>query len=117
MMRRWRRDESGALAAEFVGVLPILLLLAIIGWQLLMTTGAASATATAARNGARAASMDQDCAAAVYRTLPGWLPESRVTPSCEGARVTVEAEVPTLFPGGPSAYTVSRTADLPNMSG
>ena len=116
MLRRWRRDD-GALSAEFVAVLPLLLLMAIVGWQLITIVSAGSVTANAARNGARAVSLGQSCSQVVNSSLPGWLsPATDISCDTGGSsvRVEVEVEVPNLFRGMPwEPFRVSRAAELP----
>ncbi|MYQ90250.1 pilus assembly protein [Streptomyces sp. SID4946] len=69
--RRDRRErcERGQVAIEYLGFLPVLLIVALAGIQLGAVAYAAEQAATAARAGARAASLRQDaqqaCAAAV----------------------------------------------------
>lgn len=115
-MRR-RRDQEGALSAEFVGILPLLLLIAIVGWQLLMVVGAGTSAATAARNGSRALSTGESAEAAATRSLPGWLRGShRVVVS--DPTVRVEVAVPLLFPGVTlDNLRISRSASLPRTAG
>lgn len=112
-----RRSEDGALAAEFVGVLPLVLIVAMIGWQLLLVVGAGTSAATAARNGSRALSNDEDTRVVVERSLPGWLREGHrvdVDPATQGGRVDVHVRVPVLFPGiTTDAFQLTRSADLP----
>jgi hypothetical protein len=110
------RREEGSVAAEFVGVLPILLVVAIVGWQLLLIVGAGTSTATAARNGSRALSTGEDVVATAERSLPGWLRDgARVeVDTARRGRVEVEVLVPVLFPGVTSeAFRLSRSAELP----
>lgn len=111
-----RRREEGSVAAEFVGILPILLVVAVVGWQLLLVVGAGTSTATAARNGSRALSTGEDAVATVERSLPGWLRDGvRVdVDRARRGRVEVEVRVPVLFPGVTSdAFRLSRSAELP----
>ncbi|MER7917851.1 MULTISPECIES: TadE/TadG family type IV pilus assembly protein [unclassified Streptomyces] len=69
--RRDRREsrERGQVAIEYLGFLPVLLIVALAGIQLGAVAYAAEQAGTAARAGARAASLRQDaqqaCAAAV----------------------------------------------------
>ncbi|OIJ65172.1 TadE/TadG family type IV pilus assembly protein [Streptomyces mangrovisoli] len=69
---RAHRDR-GQVAIEYLGFVPILLLVALAGIQLGAVAYAAQQAGTAARAGARAASLGQDaqqaCAAAVSSTM------------------------------------------------
>jgi pilus assembly protein CpaE len=110
-----RRREEGSVAAEFVGILPLLLVVAIIGWQLLLIVGAGTSTATAARNGSRALSTDEDHREVVERSLPAWLRDGHVVAVDDnGSEVSVQVRVPVLFPGVTAeAFRLTRSADLP----
>lgn len=112
-----RRSEDGSLAAEFIGVLPLLMIVAVIGWQLLLIVGAGTSAATAARNGSRALSNDEDVRVVVERSLPGWLRDGHrvdVDPATQGGQVDVHVRVPVLFPGiTTEAFRLTRSADLP----
>lgn len=118
---RCTRGDDGAMSAEFISILPIVMFVAAIGWQLLVVFGAGTATATAARNGSRSLSTAEDPHAVVERSLPGWLRddhEVRVIPipGTERVRVEVEVKVPILFPGiTADAFQVTRSAELPRV--
>lgn len=115
--------EDGSLSVEFLAVLPLLLLMAVAGWQMLTVVSAGTVTSNAARNGSRAISTGEDPHGAILRSLPSWLAESDdpavpgIYPAIavDGTRVTVTVEVPKLFPGGPwSPFHVTRSAELPD---
>jgi len=111
------RGEDGALSAEFMAAIVPLTIVLAFGWQLLLAVAAGNSAAHAARNGSRAAGIGQSCAAAVDTALPTWL-ASGATTSCGGQRVTVRIDVPILFPGaGWSAFSLQRSAELPDTSG
>ncbi|GAB2867055.1 TadE/TadG family type IV pilus assembly protein [Streptomyces deserti] len=98
---RARRDR-GQVAIEYLGFLPILLLVAMAAVQLGLIAYTAQQAGTAARAGARSASLDgpygQDCQNAVS----GWLADGT---SCSGAEsgdavtVTATVDIPSLVPG------------------
>lgn len=115
MTRPRRHDEDGALAAEFVGILPILLVVAAVGWQLLLIVGAGTSAATAARNGSRSLSTGENVEQVIARSLPGWLDD--FDHEVRGSRVDVHVRVPVLFPGVTSdAFRLTRSAELPRTN-
>lgn len=116
-----RRREDGSLSVEFLAVLPLLVLMAVAGWQLLTVVSAGTVTSTAARNASRALSLGDDPAAAALGSLPAWLRDSAdpggpyPVVDVDGTRVTVVVEVPSILgavPWGP--FHVTRTAELPD---
>lgn len=117
------RREDGSLAVEFLTVLPLVLFMAVAGWQLLTVVSAGTVTSNAARNASRAISTGEDPHAAALRSLPSWLRDSDdptvagtfPAVDVEGTRVTVVVEVPKLFPLVPwDPFHVTRTAELPD---
>lgn len=113
-MSRLRRQD-GAISAEFVGILPLLLLVAVFGWQMLLFTSAGNSAAAAARNGARAVSTGESVHTVVERSLPSYLREhARVDRRGDGS-VRVQVRVPILLRGlSVDDVTLSRSAVLPN---
>ncbi|MFD8230478.1 TadE/TadG family type IV pilus assembly protein [Streptomyces sp. NPDC059696] len=112
---RQRRDR-GQVALEYLGFLPILLLVALAAVQLGLIAYTAQQAGTAARAGARSASLggpsEADCRAAVS----GWLAdETSCLPSPGGDEVTVTAEItiPSVFPGKDNFGTARKTATMP----
>ncbi|MFF9195156.1 TadE/TadG family type IV pilus assembly protein [Streptomyces sp. NPDC014779] len=115
MRRRWRRDR-GQVAVEYLGFLPILLLVGLVGIQLGLVGYAAQQAGTGARAAARAASVDEPESvpgpeAAGRAAMSDWIAgRSRVSES--GGVATVRVSVPGLIPFlGP--YEVTRTATMP----
>lgn len=95
LWRRLHEDERGAPAVEFVGALPLLLLLGMAAWQLLLVGHVAVATENAARTGARAAAIGQDPGDAARDSLPSWL-HSGASVTASGAEVEVRVPVPVI---------------------
>lgn len=116
-MTAWLRREEGALSAEYIAVVPILLLLALFGWWALMLASAGNAATTAARNGARAHTMGQDCRDAVERSLPGWVDTDEhldIHGECD-EHVELSVTVPNILPVPWDPVTFRRVAHLPAM--
>ena len=117
--RRRQTRERGAAALEFLGVIPVLVLTAIIALQLGIVGWTVVAAADAARAGARADALNLDPQAAAQEALPGRLSQGAAlsgTHSGEGYRFTVGVRVPSLVPGL-QLPMVHRTADMPNIGG
>lgn len=105
--------DRGQVAIEYLGFIPVLLLVALAGIQLGLVAYAAQQAGTAARAGARAASLRQDAGTACAQAVSSRL-TVRCDPSEGGGTVTVVAHVhiPTLFPGL-GDYEASKSAVMP----
>ncbi|SCK57702.1 TadE-like protein [Streptomyces sp. AmelKG-D3] len=115
--RKAHRDR-GQVALEYLGFLPLLLLVALLAIQLGIAAYAANQAGTAARAGARtAASYDAhgDPEAAARGALSGWVEANGFSYSQSGFEditATVAIKVPSLVPGiGP--WTATRSATMP----
>ncbi|MEV6331763.1 TadE family protein [Streptomyces sp. NPDC051909] len=116
-MKRLRRHrDRGSVAVEYLGFLPILLIVGLAAIQLGLVAYAAQQAGTGARAAARAASVDDpdsvpEPGAAGKAAMSGWIAgRSRV--SEDGGVATVRVEVPGLIPFlGP--FEVTRTATMP----
>ena len=64
------RAQEGQATVEFLGLLPVLVLVALLGWQAVVAGQAAWLAAGAAREAARAQALGADPAAAARRALP-----------------------------------------------
>lgn len=113
-MPRTRRDR-GQVAIEYIGFLPILLIVALAAVQLGLIAYTAQQAGTAARTGARSASLEgpyeADCRAAVS----SWLADQTSCPASFGAdevTVTVTVQIPSLVPGWEFDPAV-KTATMP----
>lgn len=120
MTRRWQR-EHGVTSIEFVTLLPLLLAVGAMVWQLLIAGAAAGAIEHAARDASRVAGQGADDAAVrsrVARSLPAWLRAGQVQvarPSTTAVEVTVP--IPLIFPGLTfDGLTVTRSAELPDTT-
>ncbi|MEW2130557.1 TadE/TadG family type IV pilus assembly protein [Streptomyces sp. NPDC005435] len=115
-VRRRTRDRArdrGQVAIEYLGFLPVLLIVGIAGLQIGAVAYAAEQASTAARAGARAASLRQDAQAACAGAVSGGL-----TVSCASAAgddsvtVTASVDIPRLVPGW-SFGAAHKTATMP----
>ncbi|MBB4983325.1 MULTISPECIES: TadE/TadG family type IV pilus assembly protein [Streptomyces] len=112
--RRSRRDRGQA-AIEYLGFLPILLIVGLAGLQLGVAAYAAQQAGTAARAAARAASSDAEDApdptAAGYAAA-GWATAVDVEPRGGEVVATVTVRVPQVVPFW-SFDPVKKTATMP----
>jgi hypothetical protein len=86
--------EDGQATVELVAVLPVLGLVALLAWQAVVAGQTWWLAGVAAREGARAAALGGDGAAAARRVLPG---AQLVRSGGDGVRV--RAAVPPVFAG------------------
>jgi pilus assembly protein CpaE len=104
--------ESGQAAVEFVGTLPAIVLVCLIGWQLLVAGQTAWLSSNAARVAARAVAVGRDRDQAARSALPASLARgSKVSDAGEG-RVRVSVPVPMLLRRWRSPIRVAATAGL-----
>ncbi|MBU6535876.1 TadE/TadG family type IV pilus assembly protein [Streptomyces sp. NPDC057245] len=112
---RGRNRDRGQVAIEYLGFLPILIVVGMAVVQLGLIAYTAQQAGTAARAGARSASLQQSaqgaCAAAVSSWLAGG---TNCPPSYGGEEVTVTATVgiPSIVPGWDFG-DATRTATMP----
>jgi Flp pilus assembly protein TadG len=111
---RGKRDR-GQVAIEYIGFLPILLIVALGAVQLGLIAYTAQQAGTAARTGARSASLEgpheADCKAAVS----SWLADETSCPASYGGEevtVTATVQIPSLVPGWKFDPAV-KTATMP----
>ncbi|MGW4872884.1 TadE/TadG family type IV pilus assembly protein [Streptomyces chartreusis] len=97
--RRAGRDR-GQVALEYLGFIPVLILVAMAGVQVGLIAYSAQQAGTAARAGARAASLDDSAQDGCVNAISDWL-----TVACSeaqgGEQVTVTAtvDIPSIVPG------------------
>ena len=107
-----RPAEAGQASVELVAIVPAVLLVGLLVWQLALAGHAAWACANAARVAARAELVGRDARGAARSALPGHLRRGlRVDARDEGG-VLVRVRVPLLLPGRPGPVTVSAAAAL-----
>ena len=114
--RRSRRDR-GQVALEYLGFLPVLLIVAMAAVQLGLIAYTAQQAGTAARAAARSASLDQAYGSACTAAVSAWLADGT---SCEGSpggdevTVTATVEIPSIVPGwdfGPASKSATMPMD------
>jgi len=94
--RDWQalRDERGMQLIEFIGVVILIVMVALINWQFMVFAHASMIANSGAQEGARAAAVYEDIDAAVARSSPGY--EVEVSPTrCgrKGEIVTVRVRL------------------------
>ena len=106
------RAEDGQASVELVAVLPVVLLIGAVLWQLAITGHAAWMCAHAARAAARAEAVGRDGRAAARSVLPKALERGLRVRRREGGGVRVSVRIPLLLRRWRSPATVSATAAL-----
>jgi hypothetical protein len=109
---RLGRDCRGQASAEMVAVLPFVVLVAAIVWQLALAGHTAWVTAHAARAGARAEAVGGDGEAAARSALPGSLERDLRFERTEEGAVRVHVRVPLIARRWRGPVAVSATASL-----
>ncbi|MFE7928648.1 TadE/TadG family type IV pilus assembly protein [Streptomyces sp. NPDC057456] len=101
------------MALEYLGFLPLLLLVALAAVQLGLIAYAAQQAGTAARAGARSASLREDYAGDCQRAVSSWLHAS-CSPAYLGdeVRVTATVTIPSVIPGF-GDFEAHKTATMP----
>lgn len=92
-------DEQGVELVEFIGILPLLLVVTLIGFQIFLVGHTMVVAASAAREGARALAVcpREDVAGAIQRASPGYTPEIREqSRGGTTSRVVVALQIPTI---------------------
>ncbi|MEU5091200.1 TadE/TadG family type IV pilus assembly protein [Streptomyces sp. NPDC021356] len=115
-MRRHRPRDRGQVAIEYLGFIPILMLVAVAVIQIGLVAYAAQQAGTAARAGARAASLgrsaQEGCQEGVSDSLSG---RTSCTEARGGDTVTVTATVriPSIIPLWDPVGDARKTATMP----
>jgi hypothetical protein len=115
--QKGRRDR-GQVALEYLGFIPILVLVAMAGVQIGLIAYTAQQAGTAARAGARAASLDPGAAQeGCHNAVSGWLAdgtECAEAPGADEVTVTATVQIPSIVPGwdfGPATKTAIMPLD------
>lgn len=92
--------DRGQVAIEYLGFIPILLLVAMAGVQIGLIAYTAQQAGTAARAGARAASLGESAQQGCATAVSDWLSVT-CAPAESGDTVTVTAtvQIPSIVPG------------------
>jgi len=112
--------DRGTVSIEFLGFLPILLVVGLAVVQLGLAAFAVQQAGTGARAAARTASMDEtdhppDPAAAGRAAMSDWV-DAGITVGGDGGgsvRATVRVTIPSIVPGVADFGTASRSATMP----
>ncbi|MBZ6248090.1 pilus assembly protein [Streptomyces olivaceus] len=110
-----RRRDRGQVAIEYLGFLPVLIAVGMAVVQLGLVAYTAQQAGTAARAGARSASLQESAQGACAAAVSSWLADGiDCPPSYGGEEVTVTATVgiPSIVPGWDFG-DATRTATMP----
>ncbi|MEU0191645.1 TadE/TadG family type IV pilus assembly protein [Streptomyces afghaniensis] len=97
-----RERDRGQVAIEYLGFLPILLLVAMAAVQLGLIAYTAQQAGTAARAGARSASLQQSAQQACTTAVSSWLADGTdcvEAPGGDEVTVTATVDIPSIVPG------------------
>ena len=103
--------EGGQATVELLAVVPALLALGLVVWQLILVGHAAWMSAHAARAAARAELVGEDAEAAAKSALPRGLAEGLEVRGEAGA-MRVDVQVPIVHRGWPSPVGIAARAAL-----
>ncbi|MEU4873711.1 TadE/TadG family type IV pilus assembly protein [Streptomyces sp. NPDC021608] len=108
-----RGRDRGQAAIEYLGFLPVLLAVALAVVQLGLVAYGAQQAGTAARTGARSASLHEDYAGDCARAVSSWL-AAACAPAYSGdeVQVTSTVTIPSVIPGV-GDFEAHRTATMP----
>jgi hypothetical protein len=106
------RRELGQASAELLGVVPAVLLVAALVWQLALAGQAAWLCANAARAAARAEAVGRSGAAAARSALPQSLERGLRVEDVHDGAVRVRMQIPLLLRAWQSPLSVAATARL-----
>ncbi|WP_282084594.1 TadE/TadG family type IV pilus assembly protein [Streptomyces tendae] len=112
---RGRARDRGQVAVEYLGFLPILVLVGMAVVQLGLIAYTAQQAGTAARAGARSASLQESAQAACAAAVSSWLADGTACPESYGGdevTVTATVEIPSIVPGW-DFDPARRTATMP----
>ena len=104
--------EDGQATVELLGVLPALLAVGLVVWQLILVGHTAWVSAHAARAAARADLVGEDAAAAARSALPGGLEKGLEVESDGDGGTRVRVPVPIVHNGWHSPVKLAARASL-----
>ncbi len=107
------RDSTGQASVELVALLPLVLVCALAGWQLIVGGHAAWAAGSAARAAARAHAVGADPRASAQRVLPGRLERGLSVRAGRDGAVEVRVPVPAVLGGGTLTTITTRARFAP----
>jgi len=96
-----RKDrDRGQVALEYLGFIPILILVALAGVQIGLIAYTAQQAGTAARAGARAASLDLSAQDGCANAISDWLSvDCSEAAGADSVTVTATVQIPSVVPG------------------
>jgi hypothetical protein len=117
MSRRVRfRDERGQASVELMGLLPYMLLAALVVWQLMLVGWATVSASNAARTGSRVEARGGEGREAALAALDGPLRRT-ATSTLNDEEAEVRVRIPILMPGlTVEDLTVTKTAETPRTT-
>lgn len=105
-------SESGQASIELVAMMPVILLVGAVAWQLALAGHTAWLTAHAARAAARAEAVGERPAMAARSALPGSLEDDIEVERLKGGGVRVSVRVPLLMRDWNAPVRVDAAASL-----
>jgi type II secretory pathway component PulK len=105
-------NERGQASVELVAVLPVVILIGAVAWQLALAGHAAWLTANAARAAARAEIVGRGATSAARSALPRSLERGLEVKRLESGRVRVSVRIPWLLVGRPGPIRVAAVSSL-----
>ena len=106
------RSDSGQASVELVAVLPIVIVAALVAWQLALAGHTLWMAAGAARAAARADTVGSDPERAARSALPRAMERELAVDRLRGGGVRVAVRVPLLVRAWRSPVTVSASSSL-----
>ena len=104
--------EDGQATVELLGIVPALLAVGLVVWQLILVGHTAWVSAHAARTAARAALVGEDTAAAAKSALPGGLEKGLEVESDGVGPTRVRVPVPIIHHGWHAPVKLTARASL-----
>ncbi|WP_277679687.1 hypothetical protein [Gracilibacillus dipsosauri] len=98
-MKSWKKhmkNERGSQMVEFIGIFPLIIISALVAWQILMAGYTLIVSEAAARDAARVASVDGDYELAAKNSASGLYVSSRLEEHGDYIEVFVTTKVPTI---------------------
>jgi Flp pilus assembly protein TadG len=108
-----RTRDCGQGTIEFMAMVPLVLAVLVCALQVMAQGYTAHAASQAARDGARAASLDQSASAAVQASLPGNVQLLTMRSTGPDHTVVVEVEPPIKLVPFVSDYRITRSVTMP----
>ncbi|WP_164668238.1 TadE/TadG family type IV pilus assembly protein [Virgibacillus doumboii] len=95
-MKKYIKNERGSQLLEFVGMFPMIIIAALVAWQILMVGYTMVVGEAAARDGARVASVDGNYQDAAKKSASGLYVSSSKSETGDSVEVSVTVKAPTL---------------------